>query len=41
MTATQERPAGAPPSGPDTGTKKSRFKYVAETLDGKSVKGEI
>lgn len=41
MTATQERPAAAPPSGPDTGTKKSRFKYVAETLDGKSVKGEI
>ena len=41
MTATQERPGAAPPSGPDTGTKKSRFKYVAETLDGKSVKGEI
>lgn len=38
MTATQDR-ATAQPSGGDS--KQSRFRYVAQTLDGQSVKGEI
>ncbi len=43
MTATQERPPTPPqaPAPKGTGTKPSRFRYVATTLDGQSVKGEI
>ena len=42
MTATQERPPdqSSPPASP-AGGKPSRFKYVAQTLDGQTVKGEI
>ncbi|MFM7069483.1 MAG: type II secretion system F family protein [Actinomycetes bacterium] len=39
MTATQQRPSSTDDAG--TTGKKSRFKYVAQTLDGESVKGEI
>lgn len=43
MTATQERPTAPAPSQPEApqGNKRSRFRYVAETLDGQAVKGEI
>jgi len=42
VTATQERPPDqATPPAPPAGGKPSRFKYVAQTLDGQTVKGEI